>query len=187
MSDLPAAEEAVGLRVVHSERFGRKAVAVDQRVGDGVRTRDAHRTGFRPQPVGERLAQREHAAADAMLGLQQDRIVAGAEQLRGGDETRHARADDGDSCRARGAWLQTAGEDLQVVGDAGSGDHVWAMGRSRTTSSSACAGITVLLGGLRRQLPSTKTPTSSESCTSFSTSSACRALWSTSSGGTGTR
>ena len=46
-----------------------------------VRARDAHRAGLGPQPGGERLAQRQDAPADALLRLEDDRVVAGARQL----------------------------------------------------------------------------------------------------------
>ena len=51
------------------------------------------------------------------------------------------------------------------------------VGRLRTTSSSAPAGISVSPGGLTMQRPSgSNRPTSSDSCTSFRTSSACRTV-----------
>ena len=46
-----------------------------------VRARDAHGAGLGPQPGRERLAQGEDAPADALLALEDDRLVAGAPQL----------------------------------------------------------------------------------------------------------
>ena len=92
-----------------------QAEAVDQRHGEAVRSWEAHRTGFGPQPRGERLAQRQDATADALLRLEEDRVVAGARELRGRDEPGHAGAHDHDSSRSRRARRQSAFEALEVL------------------------------------------------------------------------
>ncbi len=85
---------AVGARVVHRERLGREPEAFDERHREEMRTRDPHRAGLGPQPGGERLPQREHPAADALLSLEHDRLVPGSQQLRRRHQPGHARPDD---------------------------------------------------------------------------------------------
>ncbi len=53
---------------------------------------DAHPAGFRVQPGGEG-AERVDPAADAMLGLEDQRLVTLAAQLEGGDKTGQPAAD----------------------------------------------------------------------------------------------
>jgi len=180
-----AAEEAVGLRVVHRERMRHQPVPLDERNRQQVRPRDAHRAGFGPQPRGEGIAQREHASADAVLRLHDDRVVPRAQQLGRGNQPGHPRADHEDA-RARGrARLEAPCEHVEVLGRR-RGDH-GSSGPSRTTSRSPSAARIVVPGGFSRHSPFVNTPTRSESCRSFSTSSACRTVCPASSGGTGTR
>ena len=75
-----AGEEAVRRLVVHRERLHLQAEAVDERHGEAVRPRQAHRTGLGPQPCGEGLAQRQDASTDALLRLEDDGVVPGAQR-----------------------------------------------------------------------------------------------------------
>ena len=83
------------LGVAHHERteLQPEQVAVGER--QVVDARDPHRAGLGVQPGRER-AERVHAATDPVLGLEDDRIVALAGQLEGGDEAGHPGADDDD-------------------------------------------------------------------------------------------
>src|SRR6185436_20027339 len=61
----PTAEVEVRLRVVGREGLRRDLVAVEQRVREPVRLRDAHCTRLGPEAGCERLSQREDAPTDA--------------------------------------------------------------------------------------------------------------------------
>ena len=76
---------------------------LDVRERQLVRARDAHRAGLAVEPGRERLAQREDAPADAVLRLEDDRVVAGARQLVGRDEPGQAGADDRHAAAGRRA------------------------------------------------------------------------------------
>ena len=52
-----------------------------------VGPRDSHRAGLSVHARRERLAQGQDASAHALLSLQNERLVAGREQLMGGHET----------------------------------------------------------------------------------------------------
>ena len=92
------------------------------------------------KPGRERLAQREHAPADAVLRLEQDRVVPGAQQLRSRDEPGHARADDHDARRARRRAAGARRARISRCSETRVGITDARCGRSRTTSSSASAG-----------------------------------------------
>ena len=99
----------------------------------------AHRARLAPQPRGERLAQREHASADALLAFEDDRLVAGAPELGRRDQPGHARADHRDASRTVGARTEAVGQDAEGIRSAvgrGGAQGLPASGRSRTTSSS---------------------------------------------------
>jgi hypothetical protein len=110
-----AGEEAVRRLVVHRERAHLQAEAVDERHGEAVRPREAHRTRLGPQPCGEGLAQRQDASTDALLRLEDDGVVPGARQLPGRDQSGHARAHDHDASRARRPRRQTAFQEREVL------------------------------------------------------------------------
>ena len=78
------------LGIAHHERPELQAeqVAVGQRQVVGAR--DAHAAGFGVQAGGE-VAQGVDAAADPMLGLEDQGLVALAAKLEGRDEARQAR------------------------------------------------------------------------------------------------
>ena len=68
------------------------------------------------RPVRERLAQRVDAAADALLRLEDERIVAGAQQLVGGHQAGHAGADDHDPLARAGHRRQAFLNDANPLG-----------------------------------------------------------------------
>ena len=114
-------EEAVGLVVVHRERQRGQRVPIDQCHRERVRPRQAHGAGLGPQTGRERLAEREDAAADAVLRLEEHRVVPGALELGRRHEPGHARADDDHPCRRVGPRCQPVGEDPELVTDGGGG------------------------------------------------------------------
>ena len=81
--------------------------------------------------------------------FEHDRFVAGAAELRRGDQPGHARADDRDARRAIHLRPEAVGEDPERIRSARGRCHLGAAsGRSRTTSSSLPAASTVSFGGL---------------------------------------
>ena len=88
-----AADVDEALRVAHHERPELEAELLAVAERQVVDARDAHRAGLGVQARRE-LAERVDAAADAVLGLQDQRVVARPRELVAGDEAGHAGADD---------------------------------------------------------------------------------------------
>ena len=88
---LAAEEMAPAFGVAHREVVRGEAEPLDEGERELVRAGNAHRTRFGLQAVRERLAHREHAPADAVLRFEDDRLVAGAQELRRGRQARPCR------------------------------------------------------------------------------------------------
>ena len=112
---LAAEEVAPSLGIVHREVVRGEPELLDVGERELVRARDAHRTRLGVQAVRERLAHRVDAPADALLRFEDDRIVAGAQELRRGREPRHAGADDDDALARSRHGGQPVLDDAQVV------------------------------------------------------------------------
>ncbi len=117
------------LGIAHHERtqLEPEQVAVGQR--QVVHARDAHRAGLGVQPRRE-VADRLDAAADAMLCLEDERLVALPLELEGGDQAGDAAAQDEHPLarlRSRLETLGRGGDDL--IADRRRGVWVWLLGR----------------------------------------------------------
>jgi hypothetical protein len=97
-------DDALG--VAHDE--GPQLEPEEPAVADGqvVDARDPHRARLGVQ-AGRKGSECVHAATDAILGFQDERVVALPRQLEGGDQTRDAGADDDDPLGRLIARLQT--------------------------------------------------------------------------------
>ena len=102
-----AADVDQALRVAHHERAHRQPELVAVRERQVVGARDAHgaRLGVQPRREG---AQRVDPAADPVLGLEHDDLVALALELVRRDQAGQPRADDHDPLRRTGTRLEPA-------------------------------------------------------------------------------
>ena len=100
--DLPPAvlapeQVTVRFRVLQRERIELEAELLGVRKRQQMRARDPHRAGFAVEARRERLAQREDAAANAVLRFEDQRIVTGAQELRARGLTGDPRPHDDDA------------------------------------------------------------------------------------------
>jgi hypothetical protein len=91
----PAAHVHEALRVAHDERPHSQPEVLDVAERQVVNPRDPHRPGLGVQARRE-LAERVDPPADAVLGLEDQRVVPRAGELVAGDEAGHPGADDDD-------------------------------------------------------------------------------------------
>ena len=132
-------EEAVGRVVVHRERPRGEAEALDQRHRQSVRLRESHRTGLGPEPGRERLPEREDPPADALLRLDEDRVVACSRELGRRDQPCHPGPDDDHARGLGGVRREAVRQHAEVLVDGARHDHggrlpIAAGGRIRDTS-----------------------------------------------------
>jgi hypothetical protein len=135
-------DDALG--VAHDE--GPQLEPEEPAVADGqvVDARDPHRARLGVQ-AGRKGSECVHAATDAILGFQDERVVALPRQLEGGDQTRDAGADDDDPL---GRLIARSRPSRGVASVAGSVGAVVTSGSGGSLSSSSSNSSMLMRNGV---------------------------------------